>query len=100
MSTAPLEEPTYQSGLAGNERTLASLDERIAGMEDGEEKENLIIYRAMITARQIDKVEQELTQRGEAFFHISGAGHEATAMLAPVPPPKSTQTPSDGTCNC
>lgn len=43
----------------------------------------LTLYRAMYTARQIDKVEQELTQRGEAFFHIAGAGHEGTAALAP-----------------
>jgi 2-oxoisovalerate dehydrogenase E1 component len=43
----------------------------------------LTIYRAMLTARQIDKVSQEITQRGEAFFHLSGAGHEASAALAP-----------------
>ena len=42
----------------------------------------LTLYRAMITARQVDKVEQELTQRGEAFFHVAGAGHEASAALA------------------
>ena len=43
----------------------------------------LAVYRAMFTARQIDQAEQGLTNRGEAFFHISGAGHEATAALAP-----------------
>jgi 2-oxoisovalerate dehydrogenase E1 component len=43
----------------------------------------LTIYRAMYTARQIDTVEQELTQRGEAFFNVAGSGHEATAALAP-----------------
>jgi len=43
----------------------------------------LTLYRAMYTARKIDKVEQELTQRGAAFFHLAGAGHEATAALAP-----------------
>lgn len=42
----------------------------------------LALYRAMYTARQIDKVEQELTQRGAAFFHVSGAGHEASAAIA------------------
>ncbi len=42
----------------------------------------LALYRAMVTARQIDKLEQELTNRGEAFFHVSGAGHEGTAVLA------------------
>lgn len=39
------------------------------------------VYRAMVTAREIDRIEQELTSRGEAFFHVSGAGHEAVAGL-------------------
>lgn len=41
------------------------------------------VYRAMVTARAVDQVEQQLTGRGEAFFHVSGAGHEASAALAP-----------------
>ena len=45
-------------------------------------KQLLALYRAMVTARQIDKVELELNSRGEAFFHVSGAGHEGTAILA------------------
>ncbi len=43
----------------------------------------LNIYRVMLTARQIDEVSREITQRGEAFFHVSGAGHEASAAVAP-----------------
>ena len=42
----------------------------------------LDLYRTMLTARQIDLAESQLSQRGEAFFHLSGAGHEATAVLA------------------
>ena len=42
----------------------------------------LDLYRTMLTARQIDLAETQLSQRGEAFFHLSGAGHEATAVLA------------------
>ena len=42
-------------------------------------KQLLALYRAMVTARQIDKLELELNSRGEAFFHVSGAGHEGTA---------------------
>ncbi|HUY31423.1 MAG TPA: thiamine pyrophosphate-dependent enzyme [Pirellulales bacterium] len=42
----------------------------------------LSLYRAMATARAIDRVEAELVRRGEAFFHVSGAGHEAVAALA------------------
>ncbi len=40
------------------------------------------VYRAMLTARELDRVEQELVRQGQAFFHVSGAGHEATAALA------------------
>jgi len=42
----------------------------------------LTLYRVMYTARRIDQIEQELTGRGEAFFHVAGAGHEASATLA------------------
>ena len=36
----------------------------------------------MMCARWIDAVEEELVQRGEAFFQLGGAGHEASAVLA------------------
>jgi len=37
----------------------------------------------MVTARRIDKLELELkTTVVRAFFHVSGAGHEGTAILA------------------
>jgi len=42
----------------------------------------LMLYRAMVTARRIDQLEQEITNRGEAFFTVSGSGHEASAALA------------------
>jgi 2-oxoisovalerate dehydrogenase E1 component len=41
----------------------------------------LDIYRLMLTARMVDRVESELTKAGEAFFHVSGAGHEGSAIL-------------------
>lgn len=44
--------------------------------------QQLDLYRAMVTAREIDRIEVELTSRGEAFFHVSGAGHEGAAALA------------------
>ena len=47
-----------------------------------DQQQLLSLYRSMLTAREIDKVEKELTNRGDAFFHLSGAGHEATAALA------------------
>ena len=45
-------------------------------------KQLLALYRVMVTARRIDKLELELNNRGEAFFHVSGAGHEGTALFA------------------
>lgn len=40
------------------------------------------LYEAMFSARAVDQVEMELVNRGEAFFHVGGAGHEASAVLA------------------
>ncbi|MFP4376290.1 MAG: beta-ketoacyl-ACP synthase 3 [Spirochaetales bacterium] len=41
------------------------------------------LYRYMVTAREMDRIEEEYTGRGEAFFHVSGAGHEGSVMLYP-----------------
>ncbi|MBN8249737.1 MAG: transketolase, partial [Verrucomicrobia bacterium] len=41
----------------------------------------LAVYRAMVTSRMVDQVEMELVNRGEGFFHVGGAGHEACAVL-------------------
>jgi 2-oxoisovalerate dehydrogenase E1 component len=49
------------------------------GLDD---QDLLRLYRWMQTSRQIDEIERELVARGEAFFHVSSAGHEATAALA------------------
>ena len=40
------------------------------------------LYRWMRTARRIDEVERDLLARGEGFFHVGAAGHEATAAFA------------------
>ena len=39
-------------------------------------------YRWMYAARQIDRLEQELTSRGEAFFQLCGSGHEGSVAIA------------------
>ena len=39
------------------------------------------LYRAVFLAREVDRVEMELVHRGEGFFHVGGAGHEASAAL-------------------
>ncbi len=41
----------------------------------------LDLYRAIFLAREVDRVEMELVHRGEGFFHVGGAGHEASAAL-------------------
>ncbi|BAQ61814.1 3-oxoacyl-[acyl-carrier-protein] synthase [Geminocystis sp. NIES-3708] len=43
----------------------------------------LNLYQNMITAREIDYIEEQYVTQGEAFFHVSGGGHEAVAMLNP-----------------
>ena len=43
----------------------------------------LQIFESILKAREIDVLEQDYTQRGEAFFHVSGAGHENVAFLNP-----------------
>jgi 2-oxoisovalerate dehydrogenase E1 component len=42
----------------------------------------LWLYRIILMAREGEQLEQDLTSRGDAFFNISGAGHESTATLA------------------
>ncbi len=41
------------------------------------------LYTHMVTARHMDLIEQSYTSRGEAFFHVSGAGHEGSVTLFP-----------------
>ncbi|MBS0207103.1 MAG: 2-oxoisovalerate dehydrogenase [Planctomycetes bacterium] len=42
----------------------------------------LELYRIMYTAREIDERERVFVSQNLAHFHVSGAGHEATAALA------------------
>lgn len=41
------------------------------------------VYESIIKAREVDLLEVDYTKRGEAFFHVSGAGHENIAFLSP-----------------
>src|SRR6516162_8252351 len=43
----------------------------------------LQLYLAMLKSREIDRVEAEFVRQGLASFHVSGAGHEGSAVLAP-----------------
>jgi 2-oxoisovalerate dehydrogenase E1 component len=43
----------------------------------------LELYRPMIASRYSDQLQSAAAQRGEVFFYIPSAGHEASAALAP-----------------
>jgi len=43
----------------------------------------LSLYESILKSREVDLLEQDYTQRGEAFFHVSGSGHENIAFLNP-----------------
>ncbi|MDX1973568.1 MAG: thiamine pyrophosphate-dependent enzyme, partial [Candidatus Sumerlaeia bacterium] len=40
-------------------------------------------YRVMFSSRVMDETEEALIGKGEAFFSVSGAGHESSALLNP-----------------
>lgn len=42
----------------------------------------IALYRCLVASRWVDRVEMELVNRGEAFFHVGAAGHEASAVLS------------------
>lgn len=54
MATAPLDEPTYVSGINGNSGRLEGLAEQIEAAEDEEERANLEAYRSMFAAHAAD----------------------------------------------
>ena len=41
------------------------------------------LFKTMLESRFVDRLEEQFTSRGEAFFHVSGAGHEAMVALNP-----------------
>ncbi len=51
-------------------------------MSNSSQSQLIALYRLMYLTRQIDRVEHEITSRGEAFFQLSGGGHEAAAAVA------------------
>jgi 2-oxoisovalerate dehydrogenase E1 component len=42
----------------------------------------LTLYKTLYTARVVEATERKIIARGEAHFHVAGAGHEAVAGLA------------------
>ena len=45
----------------------------------------LRLYQVILTARRMDEAEAALVARGAALFHVSGAGHEGSAVFGGVP---------------
>ena len=60
-----------------------SIDTRTRTDAESIESDPLLqLYRWMLLSRQLDMAKADLVNRGEAFFHISGCGHEGMATLA------------------
>lgn len=55
----------------------------VVPVPEGEVSQALTLLRFMHLARWVDRVEMELVNRGEAYFHVGGAGHEASVALVP-----------------
>ncbi len=53
----------------------------------------LAAYGAMLRARQVDKVESDLVRQGLAHFHVSGGGHDISALLAEFMTPRDVLLP-------
>ncbi|HTI73228.1 MAG TPA: beta-ketoacyl-ACP synthase 3 [Candidatus Limnocylindria bacterium] len=69
--------------VATGRRTLGPLSNGHAGaIPRARMQRAMELYRTMLTARWVDRVEMELVNRGEGFFHVGGAGHEASCVLA------------------
>ncbi|HEX3997660.1 MAG TPA: beta-ketoacyl-ACP synthase 3 [Pirellulales bacterium] len=61
-----------------------SLDTRGRSTAESIDADPLLqLYRWMLLSRQLDTAKADLVNRGEAFFHISGCGHEGMAALRP-----------------
>ncbi len=53
------------------------------GTSEGKTALFFSVYESILKSREVDLLEQDYTQRGEAFFHVSGGGHENIAFLNP-----------------
>ncbi len=53
------------------------------GSSEGKVPLFLSVFESILKSREVDLLEQDYTQRGEAFFHVSGSGHENIAFLNP-----------------
>ncbi|MFO7776285.1 MAG: thiamine pyrophosphate-dependent enzyme, partial [Candidatus Hydrogenedentota bacterium] len=65
-----------------NNRTTRQVTSGTTVGEGGKPHGSLLtLYRHMLTSRRVDEFERELVASREGFFHVAGAGHEATAVF-------------------
>src|SRR5437016_5033706 len=69
--------------VANGDRRIATGPQHSASQFEGLSREQLLdVYRCMVRARRLDDKEIQLKNQSQAFFQISGAGHEAIQVAA------------------
>src|SRR5215510_6739628 len=86
QARSPIGHCAWTSSIALNEDELALVghaDYRraVRCQESLPDPLGIHLFRSMYSARCIDEAEHLLVKQGRAFFHVSGAGHEAMAAL-------------------
>jgi 2-oxoisovalerate dehydrogenase E1 component len=82
LGALPEVAPPVNAGSDRPDAVTAASDVPLQPIPREEQERALELLRVMGLARQLDRVEMELVNRGEAFFHVGGAGHESSAALA------------------
>src|SRR6186997_3634642 len=72
-----------KSTVAHGDRQTAAGTPQAETQHEGLSREALLdAYRCMVRARRLDDREIQLKNQSQAFFQISGAGHEAVQIAA------------------